>query len=161
MRTTCAIGAEAMKRTIRRSKELSSEGQFLASVEYESRMQGASFLAYPPVVAAGQGMPCLTQTMLMFLGNNANTIHYIASTSAVLPSEFVLMDAGCEYHGYASDITRTWPAGGLFSDGQLSVYQAVLDTQQRLIANIVPGVTTIDGLYKDMQVVAVDKALKC
>lgn len=136
MRETCAIGSEAMRRTIRRSKELSCEGQFLASVEYESRMQGASFLAYPPVVAAG---------------NNANTIHYIASTSAVSPSEFVLMDAGCEYHGYASDITRTWPAAGQFSDGQLSVYEAVLDTQQRLIASIVPGVTTIDGLYKDMQ----------
>ena len=104
--------------------------------------------------------PHSTQTMFMFLGNNANTIHYIASTSAVSPSEFVLMDAGCEYHGYASDITRTWPASGQFSDGQLSVYQAVLDTQQRLIANIVTGVTTIDGLYKDMQVVAVDKTLK-
>ena len=85
------------------------------------------------------------------LGNNANTIHYIASTSAVKPSEFVLMDAGCEYHGYASDITRTWPAGGTFSDSQQSVYEAVLDTQQRLIASIVPGVTTIDGLYRDMQ----------
>jgi len=136
MRETCRIGSEAMKRTISRSKELNCESQFLASVDYESRMQGANFLAYPPVVAAG---------------NNANTIHYIASTSAVKPSEFVLMDAGCEYHGYASDITRTWPAGGTFSDSQQSVYEAVLDTQQRLIASIVPGVTTIDGLYKDMQ----------
>eukprot|EP00092_Neocalanus_flemingeri_P024502 GFUD01026570.1.p1 GENE.GFUD01026570.1~~GFUD01026570.1.p1 ORF type:complete len:491 (+),score=99.26 GFUD01026570.1:57-1529(+) len=136
MRTSCAVGAEAMKRTIRRSKSLSTEGQFLASVEFESRMQGANYLAYPPVVAAG---------------NNANTIHYIASTSAVHPSELVLMDAGCEFHGYASDITRTWPAGGSFSDPQRCVYEAVLDTQQRLIRGIVPGVTTINGLYNDMQ----------
>ena len=63
------------------------------------------------------------------------------------------MDAGCEYHGYASDITRTWPAGGNFSDPQQCVYEAVLDTQQRLISSIVPGVTTIDGLYRDMQVI--------
>lgn len=56
MRSSCAVGAESMKRTIRRSKELSTEGQFLASVEFESRMLGASYLAYPPVVAAGQHM---------------------------------------------------------------------------------------------------------
>jgi len=136
MRTSCAVGAESMKRTISKSKELSTEGQFLASVEFEARMLGANFLAYPPVVAAG---------------NNSNTIHYIASTSHVQPSDLVLMDAGCEFHGYASDITRTWPAGGSFSDPQRSVYEAVLDTQQRLIHSIVPGVTTIDGLYRDMQ----------
>ena len=66
-------------------------------------MLGAQFLAYPPVVAAG---------------NNANTIHYIQNTGLVEEGDMVLMDAGCEYHGYTSDITRTWPISGSFSDPQ-------------------------------------------
>ena len=66
-------------------------------------MLGAQFLAYPPVVAAG---------------NNANTIHYIQNTGLVGQGDMVLMDAGCEYHGYTSDITRTWPISGSFSDPQ-------------------------------------------
>merc|ERR1719334_386963 len=136
MRKTCSIGAAAMKNTISRSKEFKTEGQFQASVEYEAKMLGANYLAYPPVVAAG---------------NNANTIHYIDCTSAVEPTDLLLMDAGCEYHGYASDITRTWPVSTCFSDAQLCIYEAVLDTQKKLIDSIVPGITTIDGIYTEMQ----------
>jgi len=136
MRKTCEIAATALNTTISKSRHLTSESQILASVDYECRMRGADYLAYPPVVASG---------------NNANTIHYIACTSATNPADLVLVDAGCEYHGYASDITRTWPVGGSFSDPQLCIYQAVLETQQELLANIVPGVTTIDGLYRNMQ----------
>lgn len=45
-------------------------------------------------------------------GNRANTIHYIANNQLIQGDDMVLMDAGCEYHGYASDITRTWPVSG-------------------------------------------------
>ena len=45
-------------------------------------------------------------------GNRANTIHYVANNQMVEDGELVLMDAGCEFHGYASDITRTWPVSG-------------------------------------------------
>ena len=45
-------------------------------------------------------------------GNRANTIHYISNNSIVGDGEMVLMDSGCEYHGYTSDITRTWPISG-------------------------------------------------
>ena len=60
-------------------------------MEHSARMLGACHPAYPPVVAAG---------------NNATVIHYIASTAAIRAGELVLVDAGCEYHGYSSDITR-------------------------------------------------------
>ena len=45
-------------------------------------------------------------------GDRANTIHYIKNDQIVENGQLVLMDAGCEYHGYASDITRTWPVSG-------------------------------------------------
>ena len=48
-------------------------------------------------------------------GNRANTIHYISNNQLIHDGEMVLMDAGCEYHGYASDITRTWPVSGLIN----------------------------------------------
>ena len=51
-------------------------------------------------------------------GNRANTIHYVHNNQLVRDGELVLMDAGCEYHGYASDITRTWPVSGMKEMGQ-------------------------------------------
>ena len=136
MRETCRIGGLALKKTMMRSRELETEGQLLASLEFESRMAGASHLAYPPVVASA---------------NNATIIHYISATSQLHPGSLVLVDAGCEYHGYSSDITRTWPAGGVWSDPQLCLYQAVLETQLSLISSIRPGTSTVDSLYRDMQ----------
>ena len=96
-------------------------------------------------------------------------IHYIASTAALRPGELVLVDAGCEYHGYTSDITRTWPGvsdiivtmgalycdqcrDGAWTERQRELYEMVLTTQAELIASIRPGVTSVDSLYKDMQV---------
>ena len=93
MRETCRIGGLALKKTMMRSRELETEGQVLASLEFESRMAGASHLAYPPVVASA---------------NNATIIHYISATSQLSPGDLVLVDAGCEYHGYSSDITRSY-----------------------------------------------------
>ena len=136
MRDSCRIGGEALKKTIAASRDLSTEGELLATIGYHSVMGGAQHLAYPPVIAAG---------------NNATVIHYIAASGAVEPSDMVLVDAGCELHGYSSDITRTWPAAGQWSEPQLALYQAVLDTQTSLISSLTPGVTTVDSLYRDMQ----------
>ena len=63
------------------------------------------------------------------------------------------MDAGCEYSGYTSDITRVWPASGKFSPAQKLVYEAVLDIQTRLI-DLLSGqedLVTVDWLYHQMQ----------
>ena len=136
MRESCRVGAEALKKTIMASRDLRTETQVLGTVGYHCHMSGADHLAYPPVIAAG---------------NNSTVIHYIAATDAVDPDDLVLVDAGCEYHGYSSDITRTWPAGGVWSSEQSELYQLVLDTQQSLISSIVPGGTSVDSLYRDMQ----------
>ncbi len=47
-------------------------------------------------------------------GNRANTIHYVSNNQLIQNGDMVLMDAGCEYHGYTSDITRTWPINGMY-----------------------------------------------
>lgn len=79
MRKTCRIAAAAVNRTMQESRPGDSEHHINARVDFHCRMQDASFLAYPPVVAAGK---------------NANTIHYIVNTQVVQDGELVLMDAG-------------------------------------------------------------------
>ncbi len=63
-------------------------------------------------------------------GDNATILHYNSNNSIVMDGELVLIDAGCEVNGYASDITRTWPVNGSFSNTQRSVYELVLTAQK-------------------------------
>lgn len=135
MQESANIASQAIKETIHQTKHLSTEAQINACIEYKCKMGGAEFLAYPSVVAAG---------------NNANTIHYIANTGSLQEDDLVLVDAGCEFHGYSSDITRTWPVGGTFTGPQKCVYEAVLDTQEQLIKRISSATVSIDGLYSLM-----------
>lgn len=95
------------------------EAQLDATLEYECRMRGASFLAYPPVVAGGE---------------RALTLHYIENSQALVDGELVLVDAGCEFRHYASDISRTWPVNGRFSGPQRELYEVVLAVQEICIA---------------------------
>ena len=55
---------------------------------------------------------CVKINLLDVGGDRANTIHYVSNNQLINQGEMVLMDAGCEYHGYTSDITRTWPVTG-------------------------------------------------
>lgn len=99
-------------------------------------MAGASFMAYPPVVAAGA---------------NATIIHYIQNTQLARSGEMILMDAGCEYGGYSSDITRTWPVNGRFTDAQRVLYEVIWMLQQELIATLLKnGGETLDALFDTM-----------
>ncbi|XP_063983460.1 xaa-Pro aminopeptidase 3-like isoform X1 [Diachasmimorpha longicaudata] len=134
MRESCRIGSKAIARTIQTSKPGMTEHQIFATVDYECRMRGAEYLAYLPVVAGG---------------NNANVIHYVANNQVVEDGRMVLMDAGCEYHGYSSDITRTWPINGTFSDPQRVLYEIVLEVQKTLI-NQLSEFPTLDMLFHDM-----------
>ena len=79
MRRSCEIASAAIAKTIEVSKPSMTEHQIFATVDYECRMNGAEFLAYPPVVAGG---------------GNANIIHYIANNQIVQAGDMVLMDAG-------------------------------------------------------------------
>ncbi|KAK9880386.1 hypothetical protein WA026_010268 [Henosepilachna vigintioctopunctata] len=134
MRKSCQIASEAIVSTIESSHPGNNEYEIFAKVDYECRMKGAEYLAYPPVIAGGK---------------RANIIHYITNNQLVNDDEMVLMDVGCEYHGYSSDITRTWPIGGKFTNEQKELYQAVLETQLQVI-DLCKNFCSLDSLFDSM-----------
>ncbi|KAK6311759.1 hypothetical protein J4Q44_G00174230 [Coregonus suidteri] len=103
MKEAGRITAQAFKKTMGMSQGDIDEALLYAKFDFECRAHGANFLAYPPVVAGG---------------NRANTLHYINNNQIVKNGEMVLLDGGCEYFCYVSDITRTWPVNGKFSPAQ-------------------------------------------
>ena len=80
--------------------------------------------SYPPIVAGGE---------------NACILHYTENNKLLNDGDLLLIDAGCEILGYASDITRTFPVNGRFSPPQKEIYEIVLDAQKQAIASIMPG----------------------
>jgi Xaa-Pro aminopeptidase len=95
-----------------------------AELLHEFRRHGSQYPAYGSIVAAGA---------------NACVLHYRADVAPVRSGELVLMDAGCELDGYASDITRTFPADGRFTGPQRALYDLVLAAQEASIAVTRPG----------------------
>ncbi|XP_059490962.1 xaa-Pro aminopeptidase 3-like [Neocloeon triangulifer] len=142
MRQAAQIGGRAIAKTIslenvvnRQGADFVEESSIAARVEFECLRRGAQQLGYPPVVATG------TRT---------NTIHYISNNNRGRSGDLALMDAGCEFFGYNSDITRTWPLNGRFSGPQLAAYEAVLDVQQRLIELLKTNRPTLNQLFAEM-----------
>ncbi|XP_058175880.1 xaa-Pro aminopeptidase 3 [Anopheles ziemanni] len=136
MRKTCEIASSAINRTMAESYPGIGEHHVFATVDYCTRMSGANFLAYPPVVAGG---------------TNATIIHYVNNNQIVRGGEMILLDAGCEYHGYTSDITRTWPVDGKFTDPQRVLYEVLQQVQLELIGCLQhAGGETLDQLFDTM-----------
>lgn len=117
------ITAEAHHQAMQRTHEGKMEYAVQAEFEYTFARNGATS-AYTTIVAGG---------------NSANTLHYIANDRPLHDGELVLIDAGCEYGYYATDITRTFPVRGRFSEAQKTVYELVLSVQEEIIAAIAPG----------------------
>lgn len=132
MRKAGLITSHAFTKLMAFSTPGIEESQLEALMEFECRMHGASRLAYPPVVAGG---------------NRANTIHYIENNQRVVAGELVLVDAGCEYHGYSSDITRCWPVNGRFSRAQRDLYEALLEVQQTCIHLCTPNALSLNQMH--------------
>ncbi|KAH7921706.1 peptidase M24, partial [Leucogyrophana mollusca] len=118
MRAAADISGRAHAKTMRFTRPGVSEAALAAHFEYLCSLSGSQRLAYVPVIASGP---------------NALIIHYTSNNQVVRDGEMILMDAGCEYNGYASDITRTYPASGTFTDPQKELYTAVLSAQKALI----------------------------
>src|SRR5215218_8108890 len=124
MRRAAAISARAHVRTMQACARMLREGKDVreyhldAELMHEFRMGGSQYPAYSSIIAAGA---------------NACVLHYRADVAPVRPGELVLIDAGCELDGYASDITRTFPADGKFSGPQRELYELVLASQQAAV----------------------------
>jgi Xaa-Pro aminopeptidase len=130
MRRAAAISAAAHARAMRMSRPGLREYQIEAELLHEFRMNGSDFPAYTSIVATGA---------------NACVLHYRAGNAVLKNGDLVLIDAGCELDGYASDITRTYPANGVFSGAQKELYEIVLDAQAAAIAEARPGRRFMDG----------------
>src|SRR5260221_930077 len=91
---------------------------------HEYCRNGSQFPASSPIVAAGA---------------NACVLHYVSNDARLAQGDLLLIDAGCELDGYASDITRTFPVSGRFSGAQRAVYDLVLAAQRAAIERVKPG----------------------
>ncbi len=125
IRRAIEITAEAHHEAMRICQAGMREYQLQASMSYVFLNSGASAEAYGAIVAGG---------------NNANTLHYVDNRDELRDGDLVLIDAACEWELYASDITRTFPINGKFSEAQREVYSAVLAVQLQVIDAIKPGV---------------------
>ncbi len=130
MRRAAQISARAHVRAMQTSARLLRAGEdareyhLEAELLHEVRQHGSQFPAYTSIVAAGA---------------NACVLHYRTDAAEIREGELVLIDAGCELDGYASDITRTFPANGRFTPEQRALYDIVLAAQEASAAATKPG----------------------
>ena len=135
MRRAGQISAAAHLRAMKLSARMLRAGEDVrefhleAELLHEFRRQGAQSPAYGSIVAAGA---------------NACVLHYRADRGLVRNGELVLIDAACELDGYASDITRTFPANGIFTGPQRALYELVLASQEAAIAATQAGARFTD-----------------
>jgi Xaa-Pro aminopeptidase len=114
MQQAADIAAEAHCEAMKRARAGMKEYQVEAFIEQIFRERGASAPAYTSIVGAGP---------------NATVLHYINNDGELRDGDLLLIDAGAEYQGYASDITRTFPINGRFSKAQREIYDLVLKAQ--------------------------------
>jgi len=126
MRRAAGISAKAHQRAMRTTRPGRIEYEIEAELLYEFRRLGAQFPAYWPIVAGGA---------------NACVLHYSDNSARLDDGALLLIDAGCELDGYASDITRTFPVSGKFSSPQKDIYDLVLAAQAAAIGATRPGAT--------------------
>jgi len=115
MRRAAKISAEAHVNAMLATKPEKYEYEIEAELLYHFKKNGSQFPAYTSIVAGGK---------------NACVLHYIENNAVLNDGDLLLIDAGCELDGYASDITRTFPVSGKFSGPQRMIYELVLDAQQ-------------------------------
>jgi Xaa-Pro aminopeptidase len=124
MRRACAISSAAHRRAMRAARPGLYEYQVEAELLHEFLHEGAQAVAYNSIVASGP---------------NACVLHYRENDRQMADGDLLLIDAGCEFQGYASDITRTFPVNGTFSGPQKAVYEIVLAAQLACIEAVKPG----------------------
>jgi Xaa-Pro aminopeptidase len=124
MRRAGAISGAAHRLAMQAARPGVAEYEIEAVLQHEFRRRGAQAPAYTPIVAGGA---------------NACVLHYVENSATLADGDLLLIDAGCELDGYASDITRTFPVNGRFSGPQRAVYELVLAAQAAAIAAVRPG----------------------
>jgi Xaa-Pro aminopeptidase len=125
MRRAAEISSGAHRRAMATTRAGWYEYQVEAELLHEFMRFGAQAVAYPSIVASGP---------------NACVLHYRDNNREMADGDLLLIDAGCEFQGYASDITRTFPVNGRFSGPQKDIYELVLASQQACLDVVRPGI---------------------
>lgn len=123
MRESARIAARAHVRAMKTCRPGLNEFEIMAELVHEFRMHNAD-VAYQPIVGGG---------------DNSCILHYRENDQRLNGGDLLLVDAGCEYQCYASDITRTYPVNGEFTREQRAVYEVVLEANLAAIAKVKPG----------------------
>ncbi len=126
MQKAADITVKAHIQAMKRCRPGMYEYQLEAEIMYEFLRSGARAAAYNSIVGAGK---------------NSCVLHYVNNTQEIKEGDIVLIDAGAEYHNYAADVTRTFPANGKFSPEQRDIYELVLASQLAAIQSTKPGVS--------------------
>lgn len=124
MRKANEISINAHIKTIQECKQATHEYELQSVFTGECIKRGSFAMAYPAIVGAGK---------------NSCVLHYSANNQKINNSDIILIDAGCEFENYASDITRCYPSNGKFNPQQKAVYELVYEAQRAAIESIKPG----------------------
>ncbi len=133
MRRACELTALGHSEAMRFTQPGMYEYEVQAALEYFWRLGGSRRNGYDSIVASGA---------------NACVLHYIENDDQIGPDDLVLIDAAAEVDGYSSDITRTFPANGRFTDPQRAIYEIVLSAQVKGVEMSVPG-STLRGIHDE------------
>jgi Xaa-Pro aminopeptidase len=132
------ITVEAQKAAMKRVLTATRENEVQATIEFTFRNLGACCWAFPSIVAAGR---------------NSTTLHYETNNEAIVRDGLLLTDIGAEVEGYGADVTRTYPADGVFSPEQRAIYDIVFAAQADAIPLMRPGRRFIEVHDKALEVV--------
>lgn len=124
LREAGRISALAHTRAMQKSRPGMYEYQLEGEIQHEFNRHGARFPSYNTIVGAGE---------------NGCILHYTENECQMRDGQLVLIDAGCEYQGYAGDITRTFPVGGTFTKPQREIYDIVLASLYKALELYRPG----------------------
>ncbi len=124
MQRACEITEKGFRRVLNFIKPEVWEFEIEAEYSHEFLRNRSKGFAYTPIIASG---------------NNANVLHYIENNQQCKSGDLILMDVGAEYGNYSSDMTRTVPVNGKFTDRQKEVYNAVLRVKNEATKMLVPG----------------------
>lgn len=124
MQQACDITEKGFRRILEFTKPGVWEYEMEAEFLHEFIRNRSKGFAYTPIIASG---------------NNANVLHYIENNQQLKDGDLILMDVGAEYANYSSDMTRTIPANGRFTDRQKEIYNAVLRVKNEATKMLVPG----------------------
>jgi Xaa-Pro aminopeptidase len=138
LRRAFEIHAKVFSKLMQALKPGTNESLGQATYDYEMGLRSHEGVS-------GAWNDLYSANLIVAAGKNAPVAHYMANDQPIADGDLVLIDGGVEVEGYCSDISRTFPANGRFTDRQRELYQIVLDAQKAAIATMKPGATALDA----------------